>query len=79
MIDLTAAVKILEKEISEKQIKIENLEAQIMVLKQDMKAAESQISELESTNQLLKVYLRFFNRQSMVSQSLITSHQMHQL
>ena len=78
MIDLTAAVKILEKEISEKQIKIENLEAQIMVLKQDMKAAESQISELESTNQLLKVYLRFFNRQSMVSQSLITSHQMHQ-
>ncbi len=78
MIDLTAAVKILEKEISEKQIKIENLEAQIMVLKQDMKAAESQISELESTNQLLKVYLRFSNRQSMVSQSLITSHQMHQ-
>ena len=78
MIDLTAAVKILEKEISEKQIKIENLEAQIMVLKQDMKAAESQISELESTNQLLKVYLRFFNRQSMVSQSLITSHQMNQ-
>ena len=65
MIDLTAAVKILEKEISEKQIRIENLEAQIMVLKQDMKAAESQISELESTNQLLKVYFIFLSMQSM--------------
>ena len=55
MIDLTAVVKVLEKEIAEKQSKIENLEAQIMVLKQDMKSAESQILELESTNQLLKV------------------------
>ena len=55
MIDLSAALKVTEKEVFDKQIKIESLEAEILVLRQDVKQAESMSSELESTNQLLKV------------------------
>jgi len=54
VIDLSAALKVTEKEVFDKQIKIESLEAEILVLRQDVKQAESMSSELESTNQLLK-------------------------
>jgi len=54
VIDLSATVKVCEKEIIEKQSKIDCLEAEIVSLKDDLKRTESQMIELESTNQLLK-------------------------
>jgi len=54
VIDLTSAVKLNERELGERQTKIESLQAEIVVLQHDLKKAEANIAELESTNQLLK-------------------------
>ena len=54
MIDLTAALKVTDSDVSEKQSKIDSLEAELLILKEDLKSAEVQMTELESTNQLLK-------------------------
>jgi len=54
VIDLTAALKITEKEISDKEIKIQSLDAEILILKEDLRLSEVKARELESTNQLLK-------------------------
>ena len=54
VIDLSATVKVCEKELIEKQSKIDYLEAEIVSLKDDLKRTEGQTLELESTNQLLK-------------------------
>ena len=55
VIDLTSTVKQNERELSERQAKIESLQAEIIALQHDLKGAEATIAELESTNQLLKV------------------------
>ena len=55
VIDLSAALKVTEKEVQDKQVKIESLEAEMLILSQDLKQSEARASELESTNQLLKV------------------------
>ena len=57
VIDLSAALKVTEKEVQDKQVKIESLEAEMLILSQDLKQSEARASELESTNQLLKVLL----------------------
>ena len=54
VIDLSAAVKLNEKLLAEKQSQLECLEAELVGVKADLKAAGGLISELESTNQLLK-------------------------
>ena len=54
VIDLSAAVKLNEQLLAEKQSQLECLEAELVGLKADLKAAGGLISELESTNQLLK-------------------------
>ena len=55
VIDLSAALKLSDKEISTKNLRIESLEAEMMILKQDLTNFQSSLQELESTNQLLKV------------------------
>ena len=57
VIDLSAALNLSEKEISTKNIKIESLEVELMVLRQDLTSFQSSLQELEGTNQLLKVKL----------------------
>ena len=54
VIDLSAAVKLNEQLLAEKEAQLESLEAELIGLKADLKAAGGLISELESTNQLLK-------------------------
>lgn len=54
VIDLSSAVKQNEKDLAERQTKIESLQAEIVVLQSDLKAAEAEIQELSGTNQLLK-------------------------
>jgi len=54
VIDLSAAVKVKESLLIEKQAQIESLEAQLVSLKADLKSAGGEISELQSTSQLLK-------------------------
>ena len=54
VIDLSAAVKLNEKLLADKQSQLESLEAELISLKADLKTAGGLISELESTNQLLK-------------------------
>jgi multidrug resistance efflux pump len=48
-------LKTTEKELAEKQKKIDSLEAQLVSLIEDIKFAEAKSRELEETNQLLKV------------------------
>ena len=55
VIDLTAALKGTDLAVAEKSSKIEALEAEILVLKHDLKARDAANFELEATNQLLKV------------------------
>ena len=55
VIDLTAALKRTDLAVAEKSSKIEALEAEILVLKQDLKVRDAANFELEATNQLLKV------------------------
>ena len=55
MIDLSAALKVTEKEIREQQQRIEGLEAELLILRQDLLRSEANSGELEATNQLLKV------------------------
>jgi len=54
VIDLTAALKGTDLAVAEKSSKIEALEAEILVLKHDLKARDAANFELEATNQLLK-------------------------
>ena len=54
MIDLSAALKVSDKDLVDKQSRIDSLEAEIISLKDDLKTTETQMAELESTNQLLK-------------------------
>ena len=54
VIDLSAAVKGNEAVIAEKQAVIESLEAELLGVREDLKNTEAHMSELESTNQLLK-------------------------
>ena len=54
VIDLSAAVKQNEVQLAEKQSKILALEAELVGAREDLKAAESQIREVEETSQLLK-------------------------
>ena len=54
VIDLSAAVKLNETLLADKQSQLECLEAELISLKADLKRAGTLISELESTNQLLK-------------------------
>ena len=54
MIDLTAAVKVNEAQIAEKISMIESLEAELIGVREELKSADKQISELQSTNQLLR-------------------------
>jgi len=54
VIDLSSTVKINDKELAERQVKIDSLQAEIVVLQSDLKAAEAEIQELSETNQLLK-------------------------
>jgi chromosome segregation ATPase len=58
VIDLSVALKTTEKELVEKQKKIDSLEAQLVSLTEDIKFAEAKSRELEETNQLLKVRYR---------------------
>jgi len=54
VIDLSAALKVSDKDLVVKQSRIDSLEAEIISLKDDLKTTETQMAELESTNQLLK-------------------------
>ena len=64
VIDLSSIVKGNEAVIVEKQTMIESLEAELLGVRDDLKSMESQMAELESTNQLLKVgNLRLSNTQ----------------
>ena len=60
VIDLSATVKGNEVVIAEKQTMIEALEAELLGVRDDLKSTESQMAELESTNQLLKVSRGFW-------------------
>ena len=55
VIDLSAALKLAEMSVVDKSSRVEALEAEIVVLKQDLKARDGANLELEATNQLLKV------------------------
>ena len=55
VIDLSFALKTTEKELTEKQKRIDSLEAQLISLTEDIKFTEAKSLELEETNQLLKV------------------------
>ena len=55
VIDLSFALKTAEKELTEKQKRIDSLEAQLISLTEDIKFTEAKSLELEETNQLLKV------------------------
>eukprot|EP00090_Calanus_glacialis_P004201 TRINITY_DN13109_c0_g1_i2.p1 TRINITY_DN13109_c0_g1~~TRINITY_DN13109_c0_g1_i2.p1 ORF type:complete len:551 (-),score=173.79 TRINITY_DN13109_c0_g1_i2:85-1737(-) len=54
VIDLSAALKVSDKDLVDKQSKIDSLEAELISLTDDLKRTEIQMVELESTNQLLK-------------------------
>lgn len=54
VIDLSAALKLAEMSVVDKSSRVEALEAEIVVLKQDLKARDAANLELEATNQLLK-------------------------
>ena len=55
VIDLSVALKAAEKELVERQKKMDSLEAQLVSLTDDIKFSEAKARELEETNQLLKV------------------------
>jgi hypothetical protein len=55
VIDLSVALKTAEKELTEKQRKMDCMEAELVSLTEDIKFAEGKSRELEKTNQLLKV------------------------